>query len=306
MQQPEPISTLPFDFTQIRQATEADLQTIKFQDRSGKTTEKTIAFCDISVDLEGCGGALQALNGTVSIGFAAFARKQQQPLFAHEWAVEALCGNNDPKQLQWWASSEQKKASWFRILDGQRPRREVAAELRTLVQHLSGAGWTVHLLMRPVGYDFRELTAFFQTLGVEILMERLYKEKETMHPVQILEQACCAFDLRGRAPSYYDEENNMESPFGFGGASQVTDIGQQIAAWVRLFVPADQVQPDFNKFLNKIVGRQLIHSGKQDAIDQYLVWTSVCNVIDRLNAAINSGTIADFLAEKENFLSLYQ
>jgi hypothetical protein len=287
--QPEEISRLPFDLAQLQAPTPEQHTKLTWKTRSGKVESKPIAVCDISVDLEGSGGRLQALNGTCAIGMAAYARTGRQQLFAHEWAVEALAGRDDPSQIEWWQSSDANKAAWARILWARRPRREVAAELRALVERLKALGWTVHLLMRPAAYDFRELTAFFQTLGVQVLADRLATRRAfqdgRLAPNEILDQACCAYDLEAAAPPHYDARNNMESPFGFGGASQVTDIGQQIAAFHKALGPPSELEFDFGVVLGNVVGRQLIHSGKQDAIDQASVWYAVVDAVEALVAA---------------------
>lgn len=279
--QPEAIPTTPFDLSLLRKPTESEFQVLQWK-QEDKVVSETVAFCDLSVDLEGSGGAAQALNGTCAIGMAAYARSGRKLLFAREWAVEALAGRDDPKQMDWWNSSETNQAAWARIAASRRPRREVAAELRNLVEKLQALGWRVHLLMRPAAYDFRELTAFFQTLGVQVLAESQRFLEGAMSSKEILDQACCAYDLSKPAPPHYDRRNNMESPFGFGGASQVTDIGQQCAAMARAL---GSYEFDFRVLLSNVVGRQLIHSGKQDAIDQAQAWYAACDAAQRLQSA---------------------
>lgn len=62
----------------------------------------------------------------------------------------------------------------------------------------------------------------------------------------------------------------MASPFGFGGATQVTDMGQQINGAALMVGILEGV--DFRKLLQKVLGRALTHNGLQDARDQAAVW----------------------------------
>jgi hypothetical protein len=234
----------------------------------------------ISVDLEGSGGRKQALNGVCEIGAAGYTENGEL-LFERLWKVHALGGIDDPTQVQgFWG---EHPARWAEINAGRRDRLEVAREIREQVTELRGRGWRVVLLCRPVGYDFRELTTFFQTLGVELLARNPAFQRGELSWQQVLQQICCAYDIFGPEPTYYDTRNDMESPFGFGGGSQVIDIAQSLDGCLYVLCPTRPA--GFNKLLEKYLQSEcnrteLTHDALQDAKDQAAVWFRVKLAID--------------------------
>jgi hypothetical protein len=231
---------------------------------------KKYAIADVYIDLEACGGPYQALNGTRSVGMHVRSRTTGVTIFEAEWCVSALAGIDCPVQVQEFWFKPANKDEWDAICAKEKPRLEVLNEIRTVVQDAVKNGWFIHVLARPATYDFRELTALFQTAGIEILSRRPDFANKEMSPQQILSQICAPFDLREPVPAYFNPRNMMASPFGFGGATQVTDMGQQINGAALMVGNHNGV--DFRKLLIKVLGRELTHNGLQDARDQADVW----------------------------------
>lgn len=76
------------------------------------------------------------------------------------------------------------------------------------------------------------------------------------------------------------ESCDLENPFGFGGAGDLTCIGQKIAAFqLALGLPVTS----FNEVMKNVIGRNaLTHGGLQDAIDQIVTFS----VVERMMAAV--------------------
>jgi len=231
---------------------------------------KEYAVADAYIDLEACGGPYQGVNGTRSIGMHVRSRETGLTIFEKEWYPSALAGIDCKQQASLYWNQPQNHTEWLSICDKAQPRLLVIEEIRTVMHAARQAGWTIHLLARPATYDFRELTAFFQTSGIEFLSQREDFKNGSMSSADILAQICAPFDLRKDMPTHFDARNMMASPFGFGGATQVTDIGQQINGAALVLGIENAV--DFRNLLQKVLGRQLTHNGLQDARDQADVW----------------------------------
>jgi hypothetical protein len=233
----------------------------------------------VHIDLEGSGGKLQTLSGVCAFGFYGVDETQQEVL-AYEVAVQPLVCD-DPEQIATYWETDANRAAWKRIVEARRPRLEVAAEIKAVFGRLSELGWKAHIFARPASYDFRELTTFFESLGVAILSERIAK----LSPEARLRQMVCGFDLDLIGSEACDPRGKMVSPFGFGGASQVTDIGQQIAG---MCIALGISPPPFNSVMKAVIGRsQLAHGGLQDAKDQAATWYAVL-------ANARNGTLVQF------------
>jgi len=232
--------------------------------------DKKYAVADVYIDLEACGGPYQSVNGTRSIGMHVRSRATGLTIFEKEWYPSALADIDCKLQTITYWNQPQNRAEWGLICSKTQPRLHVIEEIRDVMATARKAGWTIHLLARPAPYDFRELTAVFQTAGIEILSQREDFNAGSMAPADILAQICAPFDLRKDMPTHFDARNMMASPFGFGGATQVTDIGQQINGAALVLGINNAV--DFRKLLQKVLGRELTHNGLQDARDQADVW----------------------------------
>lgn len=240
---------------------------------------KRYAIADIYIDLEACGGPFQSVNGTRSVGMHVRSRATNATIFEGEWCISSLAGIDCPEQIKEFWSKPANAAEWEAICAKSKPRLEVLKEIRELIQNATNDGWTIHVLARPATYDFRELTALFQTAGIEILSHRQDFLNGEMSPQSILQQICASFDLREPRPSYFTPRNMMASPFGFGGATQVTDMGQQINGAALMVGILEGV--DFRKLLQKVLGRELTHNGLQDARDQAAVWWHFKQLVKR-------------------------
>lgn len=231
------------------------------------TSRPNGAIALVFVDVESCGGPRQSLSGVRSVGFHVRSAADRRILFEHEWRIAPLAGIDCPfqKAAFWDAHPEQ----WNALNDHPLPRHEAIAAIRLFATEMRKLGWQLHLLARPAAYDFREITNLFETAGIDILSRRGDFLAQMMSPQAILEQACSSYDLSAPKPGHFDDRHMLNSPFGFGGASQVSDVGQQIVAVADMlgFSP-----PDFRRLLVKVNGAELEHTALQDARDQAAVW----------------------------------
>lgn len=240
---------------------------------------------DVHIDLEGSGGRTNTLNGVCAIGMLGVDSETQAEIFAYEVAVEPLVCD-DAFQIKDYWEKPAHKAAWERIVAARRPRLEVANEIVAMINRLQDLGWEIMLFARPAAYDFRELTGFFQTLGVQRVSDALDELDNHLRTGDLA--AYDAIDgLFGRIKSQavtgfpLDEvvvENprgTMASPFGFGGASHVTCIGQ-IFIGITLALGIEPAR--FNDVMKRVIGRSaLTHGGLQDARDQAATWYAVKN-----------------------------
>lgn len=260
-----PIPTTPFDIEKLEAPTEPRRQ------------------LDVHIDLEGSGGRTNTLNGVCAIGMLGVDAETRKEIFAYEAAVEPLVCDDAFQIKDYWEKPAHKSA-WERIVAARRPRLEVAEEILGMVKRLRELGWEIMLFARPAAYDFRELTGFFQTLGVQRVsdtLDELDKHLRTGDLTaydavdglfdRIKSQAVTGFPLAEAVIE--NPRGTMASPFGFGGASQVTCVGQVFLgiAWALGVEPTG-----FNDVMKRVIGRAaLTHGGLQDARDQAATWYAV-------------------------------
>jgi len=248
----------------------------EFQEINGKK----YAVLDVHVDCETAGGpgkvegqtctAGQELSEIVSAGMVFIASKTQAIITQQEFFFKPLLDRVSPVQVESFWMQPKNVEEWKKICENGRPRVEVLDSIRSLLKSLTDLGWTLMFLARPVAFDWYALKQAFTTAGVAILEERLKTEELTQE--QIFDQICTPYSLvRGlvRVPDYYNARNNSCFPFGFGGATQATDIGQRMGEMAE-FLGIESF--DFRKPLAKLHQRELTHNGLQDAIDQARVW----------------------------------
>jgi hypothetical protein len=236
---------------------------------------------DVHIDLEGSGGKLNTLQGTCAFGFLGIDAQSLKEVLVYEVAVGALY-RDDPTQLAEFWDLPANKDAWKRILVARRDRIEVANEIQQIVGRLKALGWTIHIYARPVGYDFRELTTFFESLGVAHLETDVRFWKGQLGAHQILSQIVCGFPILGDVEP---PNRSMVSPFGFGGASQVTDINQVIYG---MCLALGFRRVNFNDVMKSVIGRStLAHGGLQDARDQAKTWYAI-------KANLAAGTLTQF------------
>lgn len=100
----------------------------------------------------------------------------------------------------------------------------------------------------------------------------------------------------------------FQNPFGFGGASQVTDIGQRVMQIQETF---GCKVTRFNDVMKNVIGRDcLAHGGLQDSIDQWDTWHAVRTLHEdaktELQQNINSQTIVRTATEGVKRMFGYQ
>jgi hypothetical protein len=247
-----PIPTTPFDIDGLQAPTEPRRQ------------------LDVHIDLEGSGGRTNTLNGVCAIGMLGVDSETRKEIFAYEVAVEPLVRDDEFQIKDYWEKPAHKSA-WERIVAARRPRLEVAEEILAMVKRLRELGWEIMLFARPAAYDFRELTGFFQTLGVQRVSDTLEGLAADGNFDRIRAQAVTGFPLAEAVIE--NPRGTMASPFGFGGASQVTCVGQVFLgiAWALGVEPTG-----FNDVMRRVIGRAaLTHGGLQDARDQAATWYAV-------------------------------
>lgn len=191
------------------------------------------------------------------------------------------------------------KLAWQRIVAAERPRLEVAEELIAIVRRIKELGWKPVVVARPVGFDFRELTAFFETLGLERLATEPSFQEGRLSSDQILAQARTGHKIGAGIVRDY-RNSNMVSPFGFGGQTQVIDIAQQMIGMAK----GIGFQPlHFNQVMKKVIGRdQLSHGGLQDAIDQLQTWEKVLDLSDAVHVARREAVMLGLTNRREEVL----
>lgn len=261
-----PIPTQPFDLESLQGPPEPGRQ------------------LDLHIDLEGSGGRMNTLNGVCAIGLYGVDTVTLKPILSYEVAVTPLVCD-DPVQIKTFWEIPAHQSAWKRIVEARRPRLEVASEIVAITGRLKDLGWKLMLFARPACYDFRELTGFFQSLGVEYArftlsdLESGIAETGALPSVGALKyvlsrasaQMVTGFSLDQKVEE--DSRGTMTSPFGFGGASHVTCVGQIFIgiAFGLGFEPAG-----FNDVMKRVIGRSaLAHGGLQDAIDQAATWYAV-------------------------------
>jgi hypothetical protein len=236
---------------------------------------------DVHLDLEGSGGKLNTLQGTCAFGFLGIDPQSLKEVLAYEVAVASLYRDDPTQVAEFWSTAGNQDA-WSRILVARRPRIEVANEICQIFGRLKALGWTIHIYARPVGYDFRELSTFFESLGIAYLNADIRFWKRELEPHQIMAQAVCGFPILGDVEP---PKRSMVSPFGFGGASQVTDINQ---VFYGMCLALGFRRIPFNDVMLYVIGRSAVaHGGLQDAKDQAQTWYAV-------RAHLAAGTIVEF------------
>lgn len=196
-------------------------------------------------------------------------------------------------------NAKANKLAWQRIVAAERPRLEVAEELIAIVRRIKELGWKPVIVARPVGFDFRELTAFFETLGLERLATDPAFQEGRLSSDQILAQARTGHKIGAGIVRDY-RNSNMVSPFGFGGQTQVIDIAQQMIGMAK----GIGFQPlHFNQVMKKVIGRdQLSHGGLQDAIDQLQTWEKVLDLSDAVHAARREAVMFGLTGRRQEVL----
>lgn len=237
---------------------------------------KKYAILDVHVDCEAAGGpgsepgeAGQELSELVSVGMVMVASETETVLHLQEFCLEPLVGRLSKVQVESFWSNAKNAAEWASICEHSRPRLAMLEAIRALLKQCTDLGWTLMFYARPVAFDWSTLKQAFTTAGVEIASKRI--EMEELSPKQLFDQLCTPYSLAPGQPrpDYYTKDNKTCFPFGFGGATQATDIGQRMAETAFLFGIESF---DFRKPLSRLHQRELTHNGLQDALDQAKVW----------------------------------
>lgn len=237
---------------------------------------KSYAILDVHVDCKAAGGpgkepgeAGQELSELVSVAMVFVTNKTETILHQEEFCMEPLVGRLSKVKIESFWSEPKSAGKWASICERSRPRLKTLDAIRALLKQFTDLGWTLMFFARPVAFDWAVLKQAFTTAGVEIANKRL--KTETLSNQQLFDQLCTPYSLApGQSrPNYYTERNTSCFPFGFGGATQATDIGQRMAETAFLLGIESF---DFRRVIARLHNRQLTHNGLQDALDQAKVW----------------------------------
>lgn len=237
---------------------------------------KSYAVLDVHIDCEAAEGpgrepgeTGQELSALIAVGMVFIASKQEKFLHQEEFCLEPLANRVSSEKVETYWKDPKNVKEWESIRERSRSRLETLDAIRALLKQFTDCGWTLMFFARPVAFDWTTLKQAFTTAGVEIASKRL--KTEQLSQDQLLDQICTPYSLAPGQPrpDYYTKDNKSCFPFGFGGGTQATDVGQRMAETAFLLGIESF---DFRRSLQRLHDRLLTHNGLQDAVDQAKVW----------------------------------